>query len=262
MFGSYCWWSIGDGMHGKMLKGTVKSMREHNIEGDIHLWTDQKEIDGATVHHIDTNSFDKKHYLFKLRFLRDYVEKLPYDYYIFFDADSYFVRPLPYNPLMMMQGSPVHSFLESYTSHPNNKRFDWWGCWLTKYEQLMRDRGVISRRIYNVNAGLWIVQREAVMAFYNLCDDFWKYCESQGVLFTEEAPLAYATHMLCGDAEAHTLSNFTDFWASDWTGNFNQRLPDGSAWHFTDYFTGERTQVNPAIVHCMRSKGVLSKIGD
>jgi hypothetical protein len=258
MLGNYCWWSIGDGIHGKMLRSTVRSMKEHNIEGDIHLWTDQTNIDGATIHPVVTNSFDKKHYLFKFRFLKDQVAKLPYDYFIFFDADSYFVRPLPYDPLIMMQGSPVHSFLESYTSHPKNIRFDWWGCWLTKYEELMREKGVMSRRIYNVNAGLWIVQKEAIGDFYHLSDYFWKYCHKLGVTFTEEAPLAYTTHMLCGDAEAHTLINFTDFWASDWTGNFNNILPTDREWFFEDYFTTEKIPVNPAIVHCMRSKNALA----
>ena len=258
MFGNYCWWSVGDGEHGKMLRSAVRSMKEHNIEGDIHLWTDRGDIEGATIHHIDTNSFDKKHYLFKLRFLRDRVAKLPYDYYIFFDADSYFVKPLPYDPLILMQGSPVHSFLESYTSNPQNTRFDWWGCWLTKYEELMRECGVNSARIYNVNAGLWIVQRSAVPIFYKLCDYFWQYCEKRGSIFTEEAPLAYATHMLCGDAEAHTMINFTDFWASDWTGSFANKIPEDIEWEFEDYFTAEKIKVNPAIVHAMRSKKELA----
>jgi len=259
MLANYCWWSIGDGDHGKMLRSVVRSMKEHNIEGDIHLWTDQDEIPGATVHKIGTNSFDKQHYMFKFHFLREKISKLPYDYFIFLDADSYVVNELPYDPIMMMQGSPIHSFLESSTSNLKNKRFDWWGCWLPHYEQLMRECGVISDRVYNVNAGFWIVHKEAVPRICELVEHFWNYCKGKGVVFTEEAPLAYATHMLCGDAENHTLLNFTDMWASDWTGEFANELPTYRDWNFEEYFTGEKIKVKSSIVHCMRSKNALVK---
>jgi len=258
MFGNYCWWSVGDGHHGKMLRSTVKSMKEHNIEGDIHLWTDRDDIEGAVIHHVDTNSFDKKHYLFKVEFLQREVAKLDYDYFIFMDADTYFVRELPYDPLIMMQGSPIHSFLESKTYNPENVRFDWWGCWIPRYEELMRECGVISMNVYNVNAGLWIVQKEAINTICSLMRFFWTYCKDRGHTFTEEAPLAYATHMLCADAEAHQIYNFSDIWASDWTGHFNNRLPVDEPWNFVDYFTNKPVPVQPAIVHAMRSKGVLA----
>lgn len=258
MLANYCWWSIGDGIHGKMLRSVVKSMKEHNVEGDIHLWTDQNNIPGAIIHKVGTNSFDKQHYLFKFKFLREQVIMLPYDYFIFIDADSYVVHELPYDPIMMMQGSPIHSFLESYTSNLKNKRFDWWGCWLPLYEQLMRECGVISERVYNVNAGYWIVHREAVHRVCELADYFWNHAKKKGVTFTEEAPLAYATHMLCGDAERHTLLNFSDMWASDWTGEFNNVLPEYREWNFEEYFTGEKIKVKPSIVHCMRSKNALA----
>jgi hypothetical protein len=257
MSASYCWWSIGDGAHGKMLRLLAKSMKKHNIDGDIHFWTDRSDIPEVEIHNIGTDSFNKQHYMFKFEFLRSEVAKLPYDYFIFLDADSYAVNELPYNPILMMQGSPIHSFLESYTSNIKNRRFDWWGCWIPYYEELMREKGVVSSRIYNVNAGFWIVQREAIECIYSLANEFWRYCKSKNVIFTEEAPLAYVTHMLCGDAENHTLLNFTDMWASDWTGEFNNRLPEYRTWNFEEYFTGEKIPVKPSIVHCMRSKNAL-----
>jgi hypothetical protein len=68
-------------------------------------------------------------------------------------------------------------------------------------------------------------------------------------------------HMLCGDPYRHTLRSSMDFWCSDWTGVFSDRLPDSRPWTFTDYFTEERITVNPAIVHAMRSKRALIAAG-
>ncbi len=76
-------------------------------------------------------------------------------------------------------------------------------------------------------------------------------------VFTEEPPLAYAMHMLCGNPHLHTLRQTCDLWTSHWTGCFTDALPDGQAWWFMDYFTGEKIPVNPAIVHTMRSKQAL-----
>jgi hypothetical protein len=63
--------------------------------------------------------------------------------------------------------------------------------------------------------------------------------------------------MLVGNPYLHTLGHNSDLWASDWTGVFSDRFPDGSAWDFEDYLDGSHVRVNPAIVHCMRSKSAL-----
>jgi hypothetical protein len=160
-----------------------------------------------------------------------------------------------------MQGSPVHSSLESDACLPNNLRPDWWGCALKDYATLMRFMGVRSRAIYNVNAGFWIVQRDVIKRFCELAFEFWDLATRAGFEFTEEPPLAYATHMLCGNPYVHTLRHTSDVWASDWTGVYEGRLPDGKPWEFIDYFSEQSYTVNPAIVHAMRSKEILIDLG-
>lgn len=251
----FCYWSIGDGEHGLMLRSLVKSARSVGITEDIHLWVDN-DIDNCIVHKIEPNSFDKKHYLFKLRFLKDYVSKLDYEYFIFLDADNFFVRKP--ERILLTGNSPIHVSLESYCPNQENKRPDWWGCPLNIFETLMRSQGVMNRRIYNCNAGFWIVHKHAVDIVVELCFSFHKHCESKGYIFTEEAPLSYAMHMLCADPESHLLVNTADVWASDWKGVYTDRLPDGKPFDFEDYFTGKQITVNPAIIHAMRSKRVLA----
>jgi|APFre7841882654_1041346.scaffolds.fasta_scaffold43446_3 hypothetical protein len=251
---NFCYWSIGDGEHGKMLRTLVKSARSVGVTEDIHVWSDI-DIPDCTVHKIGTNSFDKSLYLFKLHFLRDEVSKLDYRYYIFLDADNFFVRKPP--RILLNGSSPLHVTLESYCPNPENRRPDWWNCPLIKYEELMRSSGVYSKHIYNCNAGFWIVDRLAIDVINELCFTFHDFCKQKGYTFTEEAPLAYAMQMLCADTEPHTLHNTSDVWASDWIGIYKDKLPDGKPFEFEDYFTGKRFIVDPAIVHAMRSKDVM-----
>ncbi len=249
----YCYWSVVDGDYTRMMGTVIQSARAVGVFKDFHVWSDQP-VAGA-VHHPVTQ-FDKAHYLFKLVFLRDAVSKLNYDYFVWLDADTYFVRN-PGDVLRVMQGAPVHASLESDACLPENTRADWWQCPLPNYAGLMEARGVRSKAIFNVNAGFWIVHRDVIETFFNLCFDFWNFCKDNGYTFTEEAPLAYATHMLCGNPYEHTLRATSDVWASDWIGYFRDKLPTGQAWPFEDYFTGEQFLVDPAIVHAMRSKEAL-----
>jgi hypothetical protein len=249
----YCYWSVVDGSYAEMMQSVVASARQVGVFKDFHIWTD-RPIDGATCH--PAANFDKTFYLFKLRFLRDEVSKLDYDYFVWLDADSYFVRD-PGDLLRLMQGSPVHSSLESDACLPENVRPDWWDCSLKNYVTLMRFMGVRSHAVFNVNAGFWIVHHDVINRFCELAFDFWDLATKAGCEFTEEPPLAYATHMLCGNPYLHTLRQTADVWASDWTGSYAGRLPDGKPWDFVDYFSLQAFQVNPAIVHAMRSKDAL-----
>lgn len=253
----YCYWSVVDGTYAQMMQATVDSARRVGVFKDFHIWTDEPIRDA--VSHPLTN-LDKTLYLFKLRFLRDEISRLDYDYFVWLDADTYFVRD-PGDLLRIMQGSPVHSSLESDACLEENVRPDWWDCSLKDYITLMRFMGVRSRAIYNVNAGFWIVHHDVIRRFCELAFEFWNLATKAGFEFTEEPPLAYVTHMLCGNPYVHTLRHTSDIWASDWTGSYADRLPDGNPWTFVDYFSAKPFLVNPAIVHAMRSKEVLCQLG-
>src|SRR6267143_7094174 len=136
----YCYWSVVDGDYSKMMNAVVQSARRAGVFKDFHVWSDRPVIDA--IHH-QINGFDKAHYLFKLVFLRDAVNKLNYDYFVWLDADTYFVRN-PGDLLGVLRNSPVHATLESDASLRTNTRADWWGCPLQTFVQLMRNRGVRS----------------------------------------------------------------------------------------------------------------------
>lgn len=253
----FCYWSIGDGKHADMMEACIYSMKNVGIKDNIHVWAD-RQVAGAISH--DIGQPNKDHYLFKLHILANDVSKLLYDYYVFFDADSWFVRH-PGDPTDLCSTGPVHVSLESDCTNPNATRDNWWDCPLPEYCRLMREKGVRSKKIYNCNAGFFVVHRKAVSHFYRLCMEFWNYAKDQGYTFTEEAPMAYAAHMMMGDPYLHTLKNTSSMWASDWMGHFKDRIPTEEPWNFYDYMTHQPFMVQPAIVHAMRSKDALANHG-
>lgn len=249
---TFCYWSVADGTYADMMSTCVRSARTVGVKNDFHVFTDGTVFD-ATCH--NPGDFDKSHFLFKFEFLKE-MGKLDYDYFVFIDSDNYFVRH-PGNLIEQTQRSPLHVVMESDCAAENNTRGDWWECPLDDYVRLMRASGVQSRSVFNTNAGFWIVHRYAIDQMVDLAMEFWHYAKGQGFTFTEEAPLAYVGHMMMGNPYQHTLQANPDVWASDWTGHFAGRIPDGSAWNFVDYMSGIPIRVNPAIVHCMRSKQAM-----
>ncbi len=249
---TFCYWSVANGRYADMMACCVRSARAVGVREAFHIWTD-RDIPGAICH--PSGTFEFKNYLFKFDFLTKAGE-LSFDYFVFLDADNFFVRH-PGDVIASTQGAPVHVALESDCTKDSNLRPDWWGCPLGEYVRLMRAAGVRSRSIYNTNAGFWIVHRDAIDRVVQLALKFWRDCQAEGYEFTEEAPLAYVGQMLMGNPYAHVLESNSDLWASDWTGCFANRLPDGLPWHFEDYMDARRFLVNPAIVHCMRSKEAM-----
>lgn len=253
----FCYWTVADGDHGKMMAACIDSARKVGVNENFHVYSD-KPVPGAITH--EAGNFKKDHYLFKLDFLKDRVHKLFYEYFIFLDADSYFVRN-PGNILQYLKGGPVHIALESDCNQSSSPRRDWWFCPLEEYSQMMREKGVRSNQIFNMNAGMWIVHRDSIPAVHRLAYEFWNHAKSKGYEFTEEAPLAYVGHMMMANPYKHLVKTNPEFWASDWMGHFKGRLPVDEPWNFHDYMTHDPIGVQPAIVHAMRSKEKLIKYG-
>lgn len=253
---SFCYWSIAYGSHASMMMSVITSARKCGVKEDFHVWTD-RNIPGAISH--PCGIFNKELYLFKFRFLLNEVSKLNYDYFVWLDADNYFVRHPgdgTYDGLLRENKWFVQ--MESDCTSPFVKREDWWGCPIKWYPLLLRYSGVKSEKVYNTNAGFWIVRKDAIREFYDRTMQFHEFCRSKLHLvnFTEEPPLAFIGHFV-DDIEQNTLRETSDIWASDWTGNYANALPTGDHWDFEDYMSGEKRRVNPAIVHAMRSKRLL-----
>jgi hypothetical protein len=253
---SVCFWSVGDGECSYMLQALVDSFHRVGMKEDFHVFSDRM-IPGATTHLVE--AFDKRGFFFKFVFLQSVMAQLDYEYFIYLDADTLFLR----KPAKLLEGvrrSPIHFFLESACTDAIKEK-EWWNCPLGKYVQLMRDCGVSSPCIYTLNSGMFILKKEIIGLACSLAHDFWIYTQAAGYFFPDEPLWGYAMHMLCDRPESHLLKDNFDLWCSDWHGEWADRIPDGESWTFYDYFTKEPHEVNPAIIHALRSKRALITYG-
>jgi hypothetical protein len=241
------------------MKTCIKSARAAGVKEDFHVYSD-REIFGAINH--PCGNYNKKHYLFKFRFLLNEISKLNYDHFVWLDADTYFVRhPGEGTFDLLLRDSKIFVQLENECTSKLVKRKDWWGVGIKYYPLVMWHMGVESKKIWNTNAGMWCVRKEHIQEFYTKAMEFWSYCYHELCVdtVTEEIALAYVGHIMQTDLEQSTFDNTCQVWATDWNSNFKDRLPDGKEWEFEDYLTGEKKKVNPSIVHAMRSKSALIK---
>jgi hypothetical protein len=249
----FCFWSIATGPYAAMAQSLVDSARRVGVFKDFHIWTD-RAIEGAICHRLASTRGEKK--FIRLELLDARVRKLKYDYFVWLDADSYFVRH-PGDILRVLRGAPVHASLESNIALEKPLIPDWGPCSLRNLTMLMQFRGVRSREVFTVNGGFWIVHREVVQTFCGLTWDFWEFCRKVGYRFAVEPLLAYASQMLCGNPYVHTLRHTGDLWATDRDGQFAGKVPSAGAWKFVDCFSGESFRINPAIIHAPRSQRAL-----
>ena len=254
-----CFWTAANGDYVHMARAMVLSARKVGMAEDF-LFLGDREVPDTKFVKAEWVPDERWGCWFKFRYLKRYLAGLDYDFFAWLDSDNYFVRK-PRNVLSMMHGSPLHSFLECDLTSPSNRRTDWWNCPNQRLVELYREKGIASRRIFNVNGGFFIIKRSFIDEFVRITDEFYQHCLGGGYRFVDEVPLAYATQLVCGDSEMHTAELNQDVWACDWTNNFVDRLPDGQAWQGEHYMMGTKHAVNPAIVHAMRCKGPMIEAG-
>jgi hypothetical protein len=249
----FCFWSVATGPYAEMAQCMVDSARSVGVFKTFHLWTDRK-IEGAVCHPSRASAVKERYVQLKLLYTQ--VRKLKYDYFVWLDADTIFVRH-PGDVLRVLHDAPVHASLESNTAQPDPLQPQWGICALPNFTKLMRFKGVRSDAIFTVNAGFWIVHREVIENFCVLAWDFWEFCKLVGYRFGVEPLLAYVTQMLCGNPYLHTLKSTADLWAPDGVGRFSGSVPQAGGWNHKDPFSGEAFNVNPAIIHAPCSKRAL-----
>jgi hypothetical protein len=157
----------------------------------------------------------------------------------------------------MMGSDKVFIQMENDCNPNRSKRGDWWGCPIAQYESFMRSVGVPLGRMSNTNAGFWGVSKEAITEFYEKATYIFSEAHKKGYSKTTEEFALAGVGMSMQDREKRTFEDTSWLWASDWTGQWANRLPTYDYWQFENYMTGEKIKVRPKIVHCMRSKDAM-----
>jgi hypothetical protein len=252
----FCYWTISWGDYDDIAQTMINSARDVGVNEDFYAFT-EKPINNCYNFRLNNNIELDNLQFFKFEYLKHEIKKLNYDYFIFIDADHYFVRKPEINPLDIIKDSPWHSFLESPINSKNTQRQDWWQVPNNVMTYLMKKNGVQSNEIRNSNGGFWICQKEFIEQAATLAYEFHNKLKKHNIIVPEEVSIAYLSHLMSANVKDRYIENYTNYWASDWTDNFKDILPTNITWEYVSYMTLEKIKVNPAIVHAMRSKKAL-----
>jgi hypothetical protein len=236
----YCYWSVATGAYGALMENCVRTA---GVFKEFHVLTD-RPLEGCECY--DAMECDKVHGLFKLHYLKVGMTRLLFDYFIWVDADTVFVRN-PVGVLEALGRSPIHVPLEINLSAVE-KDANWKGVSVFALRDLLRREGVMNQ-VYSSQSAFWIVQREAIETVYDLALGFWHKSKEAGLVVDVSAALGYAMQILCAEPEAHLLRNAPRLWASDDAGYFAERSPDGTPWPWQHPLAAEAVRIQPAIIH-------------
>ena len=240
---SYCYWSFCDGPYAGLMERCVASARRAGIFKEFHVLTD-RVISGCECY--DAQSIDKTDGFFKFVYLKAGLSKLPFDYLIWVDADTCFVRN-PVDVLAAMIKSPLHVPLGTELSLAKaGAQID--GLPASRYAALMKEAGVYNPA-YHATSAFWIIQRDAIEHVCDLARDFRAFASKQEVTANASTCFSYAMQMLCADPRRHQASERSDLWGSDDQGHFLDRMPDGQPWMREDLVDGSQQIINPCIIH-------------
>lgn len=253
----FCYWSIGWGNYSNMIQNLINSKIKHDVEGDFISFSDQK-LKNCINQNLDSNiELNLENYMFKFFYLQKLLQ-FDYEYFIFIDADSFFVNKPIIEPSFFIKENPWHCFLESPINSPKTLREDWWGVPNNILTDLYRSLNITTSEIRNINAGFWICRKDFIKHAVNLGINCFNFFRSKNYRITEEIPIAYITNLVSKDPSFHFHEKYFNYWASDWTGIFKNRLPFYTEWIYESYMTGEKFVVKPSLVHAMRSKNILN----
>lgn len=245
----YCYWSVCDGIYSKLMERCVASARNSGVFKEFHLLTDTS-IPGCECY--DAMDCDKKDGLFKLVCLKAAISNLLFDYFIWIDADSYFVKN-PKNILDCLGKSPMHVPLLVNLSDELKNRSGKGDDSLSHYVEVMKAAG-ITNPVYSSQSSFWIVHRDAIDRVQELAQHFRGVAQKHDFPVNASTMIGFAMQMLCGDPESHEISRRPDLWGSDDNNYFKDTVPTNSPWMLDLGYGRQSLPVNPAIVHLPHGK--------
>ncbi len=230
----------------------MRTARQAGVFKEFHVLCD-RPLEGCECY--DAYKLEKAHGLFKLHYLKVGMSRLSFDFFVWLDADTVFVRN-PVDLLGPMSKSPIHVPLEANLSALKEDCL-WKSVPLARLLELWRQEGV-ANQMYASQSAFWIIHHDAIETVYDLAMGFWHAASNSGLTVDVSAALGYAMQMLCADPEAHLLVNHPDLWASDDAGHFRESLPDATAWRWRHPLRPGLVELRPSIIHLPKSKELLA----
>jgi prepilin-type N-terminal cleavage/methylation domain-containing protein/prepilin-type processing-associated H-X9-DG protein len=244
----YCYWSVCDGPYGAMMEHCVATARRCGVFKEFHVLTD-RPLAGCESY--DAFQVEKGHHLFKLHYLKVGMSRLNFDWFVWLDADTVFVRQ-PMDLLGCLGRSPLHVPLATTLEGVVEGQV-WNGIPVEVVRELMAGQGV-SKPVHAGSSAFWIAHHDAIEMVYDLAMGFWHKAKESGRELDVSVALSYAMQMLCADVERHRVVARPDLWAGDTTERFADMPPDGDPWDWKAAPWTESVEVRPALVHLPRSR--------
>jgi hypothetical protein len=290
----YCYWSVATEHYAALMERCVASARRSGVFKEFHVFSD-RPLEGCECY--DAEAVEKTDGMFKLIYLKAGMSKLLFDYFIWIDADSCFVRN-PRDVLSCLGRSPIHvpltaklSVKAGGASCPMGTQANGGGvtnpnpppescevasqsqgeagkddrpCLVpnaAQYVELMTQAGIYNP-VYRSHCAFWVIQRDAIDRVIELGSHFRAVAKERGFIANVSSCLGYAMQMLCANPELHYLKARPDLWASDDQGRFAGKIPKNARWLAEDEVTRECWEVNPCILHQPCARGQSADLGD
>jgi hypothetical protein len=254
-----CYWSVAWGRYSYILQSLLKSFNDVGMTDDFHVFSDIK-LKYAQNHDLINSIELDRLWFFKFYYLKE-ISKLDYDTFVFIDADHFFIRKPDLSIEEILNGDDWHSFLESPINSFKTLRQDWWGIKNQDLIKYFRELGVKSEEIRNTNGGFWICKKDFATKAFELAFESHNFLKSKNHIAPDEISIGYISHLVSKNISNRFAEKYFNYWASDWTNNFNEIIPQDRYWEWVSYMTLEKIMINPAIVHAMRSKNALIQNG-
>jgi len=231
-----------------MMEHCLRTARQSGVFKEFHVLTD-RPLEGCESY--DAFQFEKTNGLFKLHYLKVGMSRLNFDYFVWLDADTVFVRN-PVDVLEPLGRSPIDVPLALNLSTLVEDR-SWKEVSLFQLRETLHHEG-IANQAYLCGSAFWIVHHDAIDAVYDLALGFWHKAKEAGLMVDVAAAIGYAMQILCADPEAHRLANHPGLWASHDAAVFHEILPNRTAFTWRHPLGNEAVEVDPALIHLPNSK--------
>jgi hypothetical protein len=242
----YCYWSVATEEYGALMEQCVRTARAAGAFKPFHVLSD-RPLEGCECY--EAYQCDKSDGLFKLHYLKVGMTRLNFDYFVWLDADTVFVRN-PVDVLGPLGRSPIHVPLETNLSTLSEDR-EFKGVSCFGLREVFQREG-LTKPIYLSRSAFWIVHREAIETAYDLALGFCGRAKDAGLKAGVDAALGYAMQILCADKEAHLLARRPALWGSQDTDCSGAAAADAGSSQRADLSDSSPRPASPAILHLGR----------
>ena len=253
-------WSVCSGDNCLAFQGFVRSLRASGYAGDIIVWS-EFQITGAENIPLDQKIEIDSGGMWKFDYMKKVHELYPDALLAYFGPYHYSAHKLPTSFAELMKEEDAMCFLESDILCENTRKLEWSGINNYQLYDTSRTFGNLSDQFYNLNANHFFVKPDYVNTFYELISEASSHLKIRLLKISDEICLSMVMNTICKNKNACSIRENENWYAMDVQNIFKDKLPDATAWETEEWFTGEKSMVNPALMLITGNLNTLKNLG-